>query len=943
VGTEEHVPDCSAGVPEEFFRELWRPGEGRFTDRAGSLVLEFRVWPDGNRRGRADCFHFRSLDECLESLRKLDGQPETQNGKGCFFGVQPRSGRPKSGGSNDDEVREAHCVFTDFDGKDFAPGSEGKAAAWDAVNSVPIQPSTVIDSGNGFHAYWFLAEPWAFGDPEVHAEVHYGFALAHGADLAVRNSSRVLRVPGSFWLKDPDDPRLVRIVRWEPERRYDIDEFLDYRRPLPTPAKKQKTDFVDLEEAPDVTSLPIHPFYRTVIEAGDDPKCEEWRNADGSLDRSRRDYSVIKALLRREIDPSTIRAIFQHHAVGDKYAEKGDRYLSLTIGNAARALEERIELIDGRRGNGEHNDTAEPGVWEAPVPLTAGHRPPFPVDALSDWHAAWVRATAAMSQTPPDLAAGMSLACISAAVARKYRIQTHADHSEPLNLYILVVLPPGSRKSSVTAAAGAPITEYEKELAAQMGAEIAEAVNEQKILQERGKHLQKLAAKAKPEDREALEEQARRAVLELEAHHVRVVPRLLADDVTPEKLGGLLASNGGRLAIVSAEGGFFETLAGRYSDKGVSNIDLVLKAHSGDDVRVDRVGRPPEFVRRPALTLGMAVQPDVMRGLSLKPGFRGRGMLGRLGYSLPENTLGRRDPNPPPLPRHVAREYHDRLWALLELKPDLDADGEEKEHVLRLSPRANERFIAFGAWLEPQLSEYGELGHMTDWAGKLQGLVGRLAGLLHLSDHAGVGDPASEAVSLETIERAIRIGEYFLAHAVLAFGELGVDEETEDARYLLGWIREKQLERVSQRDIHRSTRRGRFKAVEDLQIAIALLVKHGYLRKLSEEKKAGPGRKQSPEYEVNPALYVEEEARSVDTEPASDSGDSGDIGHHPIEADSDHFGDIGDIGHTVREHNSAGDVEHPEPDPGAQYPQNPRNGEPGPPEEPPIQSDGGRS
>jgi replicative DNA helicase len=44
-------------------------------------------------------------------------------------------------------------------------------------------------------------------------------------------------------------------------------------------------------------------------------------------------------------------------------------------------------------------------------------------------------------------------------------------------------------------------------------------------------------------------------------------PRIFADDVTPEAAASLLAEQNGRLAIMSAEGGIFDTMLGRYSNK----------------------------------------------------------------------------------------------------------------------------------------------------------------------------------------------------------------------------------------------------------------------------------------------------------------------------------------------------------------------------------------
>ncbi len=75
-------------------------------------------------------------------------------------------------------------------------------------------------------------------------------------------------------------------------------------------------------------------------------------------------------------------------------------------------------------------------------------------------------------------------------------------------------------------------------------------------------------------------------------------PRLIADDVTTEAAASLLAEQGGRLAVLSAEGGIFSTLAGRYSG-GVPSLEVFLKGHAGDLLRVDRKGRPAEHVSAP--------------------------------------------------------------------------------------------------------------------------------------------------------------------------------------------------------------------------------------------------------------------------------------------------------------------------------------------------------
>ena len=125
------------------------------------------------------------------------------------------------------------------------------------------------------------------------------------------------------------------------------------------------------------------------------------------------------------------------------------------------------------------------------------------------------------------------------------------------------------------------------------------------------------------------------------------IPRLVADDVTPEAAASLLAEQGGRLAIISAEGGIFDIIAGRYSGN-VPNMDLWLKGHSGDPMKVDRKGRPPEYVRRPALTLGLMIQPAVLSAIAANRQFRGRGFLARILYAYPVSKVGHRAIAPAP-------------------------------------------------------------------------------------------------------------------------------------------------------------------------------------------------------------------------------------------------------------------------------------------------------
>ena len=143
---------------------------------------------------------------------------------------------------------------------------------------------------------------------------------------------------------------------------------------------------------------------------------------------------------------------------------------------------------------------------------------------------------------------------------------------------------------------------------------------------------------------------------------VRASPRSFTADVTPEQLASMLHDNGGRMAVLSAEGGVFDLMAGRYS-AGVPNLDVYLAGHAGDPIRVDRRGRSAEAVDRPALTIGVAIQPCVLARIGRLRDLAGRGLLDRFLYALPAGTVGYRQTRTEPMPKAVSQRYDTSLRA----------------------------------------------------------------------------------------------------------------------------------------------------------------------------------------------------------------------------------------------------------------------------------------
>jgi hypothetical protein len=503
--------------------------------------------------------------------------------------------------------------------------------------------------------------------------------------------------------------------------------------------------------------------------------------------------------------------------------------------------------------NSENTENSDP-VWEVPIPLTELPRPPFPTDIFPNWVRAYVEAVAAATQTPPDLAAMLVLAALAAACSKRVIVQITSDWSEPVNLFIVTAMASGERKSAVFQEVTQPIMAFEVAELARLAPLIAEAESRRKITEQALAKAQRDAAHATGSEHASLLTTADALAREIAAMKVTAPPRLVVDDCSPERLASLLAEQRGRIAVMAPEGDVFDLMAGRYSATGMPNFGVYLRSHAGDDLRVDRVGRPSEVVRSPALTMGLAVQPEVIRGLTTHPGFRGRGLLGRPLYALPESLIGRRASDPPAVPVDTRSTYHRNLTALLKMEPDTGTDewGHPKPRRLALSAEAAARFRTFRTELEPRLGELGDLGDIRDWAGKLAGAVARIAGLLHIAEYTDQSTPWSEPISDDTICAAIRLGQEFLIpHAQAAFAQMGADPAVADAQHVLRVLADRDLEQFTKRDLFQVVK-GRFKSVEPLGRALTVLEDHGYIRARPEIDRPGPGRRPSPTFDVNP-------------------------------------------------------------------------------------------
>jgi hypothetical protein len=274
-------------------------------------------------------------------------------------------------------------------------------------------------------------------------------------------------------------------------------------------------------------------------------------------------------------------------------------------------------------------------------------------------------------------------------------------------------------------------------------------------------------------------------------------------------------------------------------------MDLFLSSHAGEAVRVDRGSKEPEILDNPRLTMGLAIQPDVITQMTGKREFKGRGMVGRFLYVYPPDNLGSRTGETETPDPFVQASYEQTVTALLEAREGREEEGKD---VMRLSSSARDKWREFWRDVERELMPGGRFAECQDWGGKLPGAVARIAGLFHAVQATTA--LAETEVSGADMEAAIATGWALADHALYVFDMMGADEAVDGARAVVKWLRRSGLQTFHSRDAQRLNQR-KFPKVADLEPALDELEARGYITQKSAAKQGGRGRPPR-EFAVNP-------------------------------------------------------------------------------------------
>ncbi len=469
--------------------------------------------------------------------------------------------------------------------------------------------------------------------------------------------------------------------------------------------------------------------------------------------------------------------------------------------------------------------------WNTPHEFEGLYLPEWPKDAFPDLAQRYIQEVSRSTETPIELPAMLFLSAVATVSQKIYEVEVNKSYREPVNLWVLPILPPASRKSSVFGQIMAPICFWEEQRKKVLEPLLSAQASRQKTLEEKIKHLRRCAAKIS-EDANFDEYQNQILLVEKEIDSIPTYPRLWTGDITPEHLGTLMVQNDEAMAILSDEGGIFDILSGLYSN-GKANIDIFLQGHSGGPVRVDRKTKPPIFLKKALLSMGITVQPEVIKNVCKNKTFRGRGLLGRFLYVIPNSNIGLRTLEEKPMEESIRSHYHASIAAILNHPRDYETNA---KHVLKLEPEAYLKWLKYSKSIETMMSpELDYLSHITDWAGKLSGQIVRIAGLLHIYRHA-FEKPWERKIALEDMEGAVKITHALIKHALKVFSLIYEEEGILIAKDILQWISNSHLEHFTHRQCLRKFRRFDKKS---LQPGLNILKEREYIQERTYQPPKG--------------------------------------------------------------------------------------------------------
>jgi hypothetical protein len=438
------------------------------------------------------------------------------------------------------------------------------------------------------------------------------------------------------------------------------------------------------------------------------------------------------------------------------------------------------------QAHGEHtfylkSDIEENDTENQPICFDSHALKEFPAEIFPEVIRDYVLQIAQIRQVPVDMAAQIALSVLSTCLQKKFNVKVgkNSKQIEQLSLWTLTAMTPGNRKSDTLKDLTKVLTDFQLEEIERTAQEIKKSKHDHETWEMELRQLKQDKVKERDIAKKILIQQKIEKFLTEEPVELFEPLILSTSNVTPEGMTDRLVEQKERFSLLDTEGAsLFEILAGRYNSSG-ADLDPFLNSFCGDTVASVRRGNGVKILKKPALAMGLMVQPSVLFKATGNPEFNNRGLIGRFLCSIPHSLIGYRDLQTEVSSDHEQQNYELLIRSLLNLplpesETELLIDGEAfkfyEEHVY--NP------------LEIGQRRGGEYERIQAWASKFAGTVARIAALFHIANDPTVSDTR---ISLDDVKKASQLIPYYAQHTKAALRMISGSGEPTDAEKVLSW------------------------------------------------------------------------------------------------------------------------------------------------------------
>lgn len=447
-----------------------------------------------------------------------------------------------------------------------------------------------------------------------------------------------------------------------------------------------------------------------------------------------------------------------------------------------------------------------------PLPLSAECPPePYPLDVLPKDLQNAIREVQDYTQANTALVANNALGALALACQGLAKVCIDENLIQPINLYLLTIAAPNERKTSIENYFLSSLKCYEHDQCRVLEPKWEQYRTDKESFEAKIKGIKQSIQKLSKEGEPTQEEEQRLLALEKERPQQPMFVKMRYNDTNQPALLHGLATKYPTAAIMTSEGGAFFGGASFASDSTLSSFSMFNELWSGSTIQIDRKGEGSTNLTDVALSLNVAVQPDVLENFvnRTRSIVRGSGFFARCLFANPFSTIGYRPYKAPPDNMVLTNTFNNRLSELLKEQPDrISENGTLERALIGLSEEAKHVWITFNNEVEQAQQFGGDWEEISDIAGKAANNAARIACLFHLLDHG-----LEAEISAEHMQSACTLMTWHLQEAKRYFGTSELPEELEDAirqyDFLIERFKRTGRTSITLRELQRTARGGK--------------------------------------------------------------------------------------------------------------------------------------